>query len=359
MNGSATERRALVINTAFLGDVVLTTPLFALLAENGWTVDALVLPRAAELLEGHPRLNRVIAYDKRRKPGPGELLSLGRGLRGRYNAVMVPHRSARSALLARLTRTPVRIGYKPPEGPVPLLFKNRNLRPCFTALRFLYTHRVEYRLGLQEGRRICDLAGALGIEPVGEPVGGLAVAGDDRRVVEGRLEGLDRPFAVLFPGSVWESKRYPAASYAAVGRYLAAEARLGVVVCGSAEEADVCGKVSADIPGAVVLTDLTLGGLKALAEMAALVVSNDSAPLHVAAALGTPAVVVYGPTTPAFGFRPPRGLPHRLVYHGRLECQPCRLSPPKACPLGHHRCMSELDPERVVAACRELLEGVR
>ncbi|OGD79355.1 MAG: hypothetical protein A2Y64_04250 [Candidatus Coatesbacteria bacterium RBG_13_66_14] len=347
-----------MVNTAFLGDVVLTTPLFTLLRGAGWSVDALVAPRAAGILEGHPHLNGILVYDKQTEPGLRQLLALGRELRDRYDAVIVPHRSLRSALLARLTRAVIRVGYRPPKRPYPPPFTNRKLRPKFTLWRFLYTHRVEYTLGLQEARRICDLAKPLGIAVEGEPAGTLAVAEADVRDVEARLVGVERPRVVIFPGGAWGGKRYPAKSFAEVGRRLAEAAQAGIVVCGGPDEADVCAEVSGEIPGALSLTDLDTGGWKALVRTADLVVTNDSAPLHAAAALGTPVVGIYGPTTPVFGFRPPEVHPQRLVYHGRLECQPCRLSPPRDCPLKHHRCMTELEPEKVVEACRSLLEEV-
>lgn len=358
MDGSAVKGRVLVLNTAFLGDVALTTPLFSLLAGDGWTVDALVVPASAPLLEGHPHLDRVIVYDKRGEPGLRKLLSLGRGLRGRYDAVLVPHRSARSAILAWLTRAPVRVGYRPPKRPYTPPFTNRRLRPKFTLWRFLYTHRVDYVLGRYEARRVCDLAKILGLAVEGEPAGMLAVSNRDSREVAGRLEGVGRPMVVLFPGSAWGGKRYPQESFALVGLRLAEAAHAGIVVCGGPGEQELCDEVAGKIPGALRLTDLTPGGWKALVRAADLVVTNDSAPLHVAAALGTPVVAIYGPTTPVFGFRPPEKHPQRLLFHGRLECQPCRLNPPRVCPLKHHRCLLELEPDRIVEACLSLLKGV-
>jgi len=358
MGGSTVQGRVLVVNTAFPGDVALTTPLFALLHGAGWNVDALVAPRASGILEGHPHLDRVIVYDKRAEPGLGRLLDLGRGLRGRSDAVIVPHRSFRSALLARLTRTDVRIGYRPSKRPYPPPFTDRNLRPKFTLWRFLYTHRVEYVLGRREALRICDLAKPLGVVVEGEPAGMLAVSDRDARETEARLVGVGRPLAVLFPGGAWGGKRYPPQKFAEVGRRLTEAAHAGIVICGGADESDICAEVSVQIPQSLSLTDLTPGGWKALVRTADLVVTNDSAPLHVAAALGTPVVGIYGPTAPVFGFRPPEGHPQRLVFHGRLECQPCRLSPPRECPLGHHRCMLELEPDKIVEACLSLLGEV-
>jgi heptosyltransferase-2 len=78
-------------------------------------------------------------------------------------------------------------------------------------------------------------------------------------------------------------------------------------------------------------------------------VTNDSAPLHLATAVGTPVVAVFGPTVPAFGFGP-RGARDRVVEHPALACRPCSAHGPQVCPLGHHRCMQELSVESVAAA---------
>jgi heptosyltransferase-2 len=89
-------------------------------------------------------------------------------------------------------------------------------------------------------------------------------------------------------------------------------------------------------------------------------VTNDSAPLHLATAVGTPVVAVFGPTVTAFGFGP-RGARDRVVEHPSLACRPCSAHGPQTCPLGHHRCMRELSVESVVAAVAAVsgVEGIR
>ncbi|MDQ3137884.1 MAG: hypothetical protein M3Q93_09910, partial [Gemmatimonadota bacterium] len=82
---------------------------------------------------------------------------------------------------------------------------------------------------------------------------------------------------------------------------------------------------------------------------AAVLVTNDSAPLHLATATGTPIVAVFGPTVPAFGFGP-RGERDRVVEHPSLPCRPCSAHGPVRCPLGHHRCMRDLSVEQVAEA---------
>ncbi len=354
---SSTQQRVLVINTAFLGDVALTTPLYRLLGEAGWQVDALVIPATAPLLAGSPYLSQIISYDKHASPGLRGLFRLGRSLRGQYDAVLVPHRSARSALLAWLTKSPLRVGYQPPRRPYPPPFNNRQLRPTFSGLRFLFDRRVEFILGRQESLRICDLAKPLGVSipDTLPPQKYLFVAEEARERIEEKLSGLPRPLVVIFPGSVWQSKRYPEAAFAKVIERLTDERELGIVFSGSPAEAELCARLAEQFPKSRTLAGLKLEELKALAAAADCVVANDSAPLHLAWLLNRPVVGIYGPTAPLLGFRPPEDAAQRLLCRDDLECQPCRLRPPRDCPLEHHRCMQELLPERVAEAVLKLL----
>ncbi len=354
---SSTQQRVLVINTAFLGDVALTTPLYRLLGEAGWLVDALVIPATAPLLANLPWLNEAITYDKHANPGLRGLWKLGRSLSGKYNAVLVPHRSARSAFLAWLTKSPLRVGYRPPKRPHKPPFDNRLLRPSFSGLRFLFNRKVEFVLARQESLRVCDLATPLGITvpdrlPAKEY---LFVSEGARERIEEKLKGLSRPLIVIFPGSVWPSKHYPEAAFAKVVEQLTSERELGIVFSGSPAEANLCVRLAERFPKSCSLAGLSLAELKALIAVADCVLANDSAPLHLAWLLNRPVVGIYGPTAPLLGFRPPKEAPQRLLCRDDLPCQPCRLRPPRDCPLEHHRCMKELSPERVAAAVLELL----
>jgi heptosyltransferase-2 len=100
--------------------------------------------------------------------------------------------------------------------------------------------------------------------------------------------------------------------------------------------------------------ELGLRASAALLARAAVLVTNDSAPLHLATAVGTPIVAVFGPTVPSFGFGP-RGRRDVVVEHPSLGCRPCSAHGPQVCPLGHHRCMRELSVETVAAAVEAVL----
>jgi heptosyltransferase-2 len=318
----------LVIQTAFLGDVVLTTPLLSALAERYGPVDVVTTPAAAPLLEGHPAVREVIRYDKKgRDAGLGGLRRLGATLRVRgYARAYLPHRSWRSATLALLARVPQRTGF------------------ADSAAAITYTTRVARARAGHEVERLLALAGrGRGATP---PVS-LAIAAEDEAAAERWLaeRGVPAGFTAVAPGSIWGTKRWP--YYPA----LAASLEGAVVVIGGPEDATLAHEVVAAAPGRAwsAAGELGLRSSAAVIRRARALVTNDSAPLHLASAVGTPVVALFGPTVPEQGFGP-RG-PHSLALgHAGLRCRPCSAHGPAVCPLGHHRCMRELPAETVAEA---------
>ena len=316
----------LVIQTAFLGDVVLTTPLLSRLAARFGPVDVVTTPAAAELLETHPAVRRVIRYDKRGADrGIGGFRRLAERLADtRYAGVYLPHRSWRSAALAFSAHIPDRIGFA--DSPAALL----------------YTERVARPRGGHESARLLALAGA---GPSPEVT--LALTEADRSAAAAWLKarGIATPFVAVAPGSIWGTKRWPG--------YAELVARLDrpVVVLGSAADGELAATVAAAAPGRAhsAAGALSLRESAAIIERAALLVTNDSAPLHFATGVGTPVVAVFGPTTPSQGFGP-IDRAGSVVQHTGLWCRPCSPHGPASCPLGHHACMQGIGVERVLAA---------
>ena len=337
---------SLVIQTAFLGDVVLTTPLLAALAARHGPVDVVTTPAAAPLLETHPAVRRVVPYDKRgRDRGWAGLRALARQLRTeRYERAYLPHRSLRTAALALLARVPARIGFH--DG-WPFFYTEVCRRPA-------EGHEVDRLLALAQ-QPAAAYAPTLHPTPDDERAAGvlLAAAGI----------GKGTAFVAVAPGSIWGSKRWP--YYGELACQLAA--RLPIVVVGGPEDAplgdEILGAVRAvravravAAVGAVGAVNacgkLTLRQSAALIARARVLVTNDSAPLHIATAVGTPIVAVFGPTLPEFGFGPIRSGDIALGVAG-LDCRPCSRHGPPRCPLGHHRCMRDLAPEVVATAIEE------
>jgi len=325
---------SLVIQTAFLGDVVLTTPLLAALAERHGPLDVVTTPAAAPLLANHPAVRQVIPYDKRGGDrGIAGLLGLARRLAtAGYEIAYLPHRSLRSATLALLARVPRRVGFA--DG-WPLLYTETRRRP---------------RTG-HEIDRLLVLAGA----PAGSVAPGLYPQPQDEQIVDRCLTdaGIAGDFVALAPGSIWGSKRWP--YYEDLASQLAS--RLAIVVVGGVEDVELGRSIAETVRGAggQVLDTcgrLTLLQSAALIGRARLLVTNDSAPLHLASALGTRVAALFGPTVPEFGFGP-IGAGDLALGVTDLVCRPCSDHGPPVCPLAHHRCMRELRVATVFTALEE------
>jgi heptosyltransferase-2 len=325
----------LVVQTGFLGDVVLTTPLLSALAERYGPVDVVTTPAAAPLLTSHPAVAEVIRYDKRGADGGlGGLWRMAAKLRGRrYHRAYLPHRSWRSAALALLADVPERTGFA--DAPAAITYTARLRRPDSG-------HEVERLLSLAGAGRGAAAAVSLGLTP------------DDARAADEwlRRRGLSPGFLALAPGSIWGTKRWPGFPE------LAAAVDAPVVVVGGADDAILAEAVAARAPGRVhsAAGELTLRQSAALLARAGVLVTNDSAPLHLATAVGTPVVALFGPTVPAQGFGP-RGPRDVALGHGGLACRPCSAHGPQVCPLLHHRCMRELSVETVLAALSATTTG--
>jgi heptosyltransferase II len=330
---------SLVIQTSFLGDVVLTTPLLTHLATLG-PVDVVTTPAGGALLENHPAVRRVLRYDKRgAQSGLGGLRSLAAQLRSEsYGAAYLAQGSWRSAALAWMARIPMRIGFDTSDGAL------------------LYTEQVVYRSDLHHATRLLQLSpdDAALVEP--RPT--LYPGDGDRNAVSALLASApfgSAPFVALAPGSVWATKRWP--GFAALIAQIPGE--YGVVAVGGVEDRELAREIVAQAPDRVLDATGRLP-LLASAEMigrAAGLITNDSLPQHLASAMGTPTVTIYGPTLPGFGFGPlaPR---RAIVEHPPgLECRPCSAHGPQRCPRGHFRCMREISAATVSASLLPLIEA--
>lgn len=323
---------SLVLQTSFLGDTVLTTPLIARLAERG-PVDVLVTPASAGLLENHPAIRETIVYDKRgRDRSVAGFARLARALRAkRYDAIYLAQGSARSGALALAARVPRRVGFETSAG------------------RAFYTVRVPTPPGMHHAEKLFTLGSAGGGRPYSRqdlrprlyPGARERAAVDD--LVGSRTDGL--PMVAFAPGSVWATKRWP--HYPALARLLAG--RMRIIVIGGTDDRTLARDIAAAGGGDNVVDATGRFTLLASAELIGrmrVIVSNDSAPLHLASAMGTPTVAIFGPTVPAFGFGP---LAERsaIVEDDVLACRPCDRHGPRRCPLGHWKCMLLQSPERV------------
>jgi len=339
-------RQVLVVQTAFLGDIVLTTPLLREIKRvdptSGLTV--LTTPLGRAILAGHPCVDTLVVHDKK---GPdGGPLGVGRALlslrRQRFDVAIAAQRSSRTGLLVRGSGAPRRVGFEGAAG------------------RWAYTDRVSWDGARHAVHRYLALAGPLGGDPGrADPQPSIPVGDAARAKVDALLEaagiGADEPVLAVSPGSIWGTKRWTPHGFAEVVR---AAPRLGVapVLVGAPDESALCREIAVRAGGRVPV----LAGVTGIPELAATLararalVVGDSGPGHIASAVGTPVVAIFGPTIPAFGYTP-FGAANRIVEHAAMPCRPCDRHGPQVCPLGHHHCMTEIPAERVIDVLADVL----
>ena len=332
----------LVIQTSFLGDVILTTPLIAELAQRG-PVDVLVTPGGAAALANNPHIRTVIRYDKRGTYGASlSTWQTIKELRTRrpYDAAYLAQGSFRSGVLAMLTGAKERIGFASSTG------------------RALYTTQLPYRPDKHHAERLWSLAMSECADPPTRDQirPRLYPSDEDRRKVDGLLRqsgSTSDPIVALAPGSAWGTKRWP--YYVELARRLSDDYRIAVI--GSNADSAIAAAISEALRPETVINAVGVLPLLGSAELigrAQAIVTNDSAPQHLASAMGTPTLTIFGPTVPEFGFGP---LAERnaIAGHEGLTCRPCDRHGPRRCPLGHWRCMRELTPEYISSLLTEVL----
>ena len=305
---------------------------------------ALLSPPSPELIEGQELVDAVITYDKRGRDSGvrGLLRAVGEVRRHRPDVALIPHRSFRSALLAALAGVPRRVGFNVSGG------------------RVLLTSTRSYSADEHEVERVAGLAAGAGVEL---PGGRLPFAlrppeGAEPRVAAALAErGVrsDAGIIVLAPGSRWATKRWPPGRFARAADELVVETAATIVLVGSEADRSVCARVRDEMDAVAVDLSggLPPGQLIALVTRAQLVLSNDSAAAHVAAATGTPVVAVFGPTVPAQGYAPYTD--RARIVDAEFECRPCGSHGSDRCRRGDFICMESLDASSVVAAALEVL----
>lgn len=362
--------RILLIKLSAVGDVIHTFPVLNKLRRRYPTarIDWLIKPAMADLVRHHPGVNDVLlfAQDEWAKPwrngfsGVRSFTKLAAHIRAaRYDLVIDLQGQLRSAVFARLSGAPVRIGFDRPRASVwqasQRALPAEAYKHCWRGARegawLAYTHRIRVpTLDLHAVDRNLMVAPMLGIDDGGVDfsfvIPPTAAAKVDRLLHDHGLDAAAGSRLVFIaPGTIWETKHWTPEGFASVARYFLGRG-FSVALTGSAREMDACNAVAQAAPGSVNLAGrTTLTELAALVRRSAIVLSNDSGPMHIAVALGRPVVSIFGPTDPLWAG--PYRQPDAAVSAG-LACSPCYLRLLRRCPHGH-ACMSSISSEAVTA----------
>ena len=346
-------RRILAVRLDNLGDVLMTTPAMRALRQMRPDVHLTLLAgtAGAALAPFLSEVDEVIAASCPWMPtadtGFEAFESLVLALRTRrFDAAVIftvySQSAMPAAMLCWLAGIPLRLAYSR-ENPYHLLTD-------------WVVEREPHEILRHEVRRQLDLVGFVGAHTDDVRLS-FRVAPADRRMAEARLReaGVDlaQRYAVIHPGASAASRRYPAELFAAALRRFAAlagDCAPQLVLTGEVCEIGLVEAVREKCGAAGSLAGrLSLGELAAVLERAAILIANNTGPVHLAAALGVPVVDLYALTNPQHA---PWKTPCRVLY----EDVPCRYCYRSVCPQGHHACLRLLDPERVAIAARELLD---
>jgi lipopolysaccharide heptosyltransferase II len=340
---------SLVVQTSFIGDVVLTTPLIAELGKRG-PVDVVTGRGGAALLANNPAIRRTIVYEKSGSDGGiAGFVRARRRIRSDdsnahydgYDAAYLAQGSVRSALLAIAAGSKERIGFGRSAG------------------RALYTRRVLFREDRHHAERLWSLSMSdCADPPIAEQIRPRLYPGRaeehlvDAFLADSRID-MTAPFIVLAPGAAWGTKKWP--FYPELAAKFADSH--SIIVIGGSEDQAIADSIIGGCPSGRAASATGRLTMLASAEMirrAQAIVCNDSSPQHLASAVGTPTLSIFGPTVTDFGYGP-LAPGSTAVGHDQLRCRPCHHHGPVKCPLGHWRCMRELSSSEIAETLTEIL----
>ena len=328
------RRSFLIIQTAFIGDVVLATALIEKLHQyyTNASIDFLLRKGNEGLLKAHPYLREVLIWEKK-KDKQKNLFGLLRKIRSnKYDVVINVQRFMATGILTAFSGAAETIGFI--KNPMSLFFSDRVRHIVSTPERPL--HEIQRNQKLIE-----KLTDALPEKPRLYPS-----AADRQKVAAYKQDA----YICVAPASVWFTKQFPAEKWVSFIKKV--PQRYKIYLLGAPGDMELCEKImlhSGTVGRAVNLAGkLNFLESAALQENAAMSFVNDSAPMHFASAMNAPVAAVYCSTIPSFGFGPLSDKSHIVEVKEKLPCRPCGLHGRKACPLKHFDCAMKITDEQLL-----------
>lgn len=337
--------KILVFQTAFLGDLILTIPLIKGIKKTYSNSEMIVIVRGglAEIIRNMDEVDGVIEYDKTGKDkGIFKMLGVIKMLRrGKFDIVFSPHRSFRTSIILFFSKIPQRIGFKE------------------SALSFIYSKTIARNRSLHEIEKNLLLLKLIDPDFRYENVTSIRIKNELYKEVRQKLSDYgifnNHELITVAPGSHWETKRWLPERYAEVISRLSEDGHK-IILIGSDEDSEISKKIESYCKNKII----NLCGKTTILESAAVIassnvlLSNDSATVHIASLTRTPVVVIYGPTLPSFGFTP-YGVNSAIIEYNGLQCRPCSSHGPMECPEGHFKCMRMISVDEVYSAVKKLV----
>lgn len=327
-------KKILIVHTAFLGDVVLITPLIRETNNifPSAMIDTLVIPQTKGVLLNNPHLRKIITFDKRNNKLKAFVQTVNKLRKQNYDLAILPHSSVTTIFLMLLSGIPRRIGF------------DRGIAANFLTMKVPYVNGENWHV-TKKNLHLLSVFSRKEFNLQTE----MYPSESDRKTAVSYLSQFtqtNQSVITIAPGSVHNTKKWPEKHYIELTRMLG-EAGYNLIFIGSKSEFILCESI---IESAGVKA-LNLAGATSILESAAIIqksnlmVCNDSGAMHIANAVQTDVIAFFGPTVPAFGFFPFRKMDH--IFELDMNCRPCGNHGGKKCPLDHHHCMQNILPFHV------------
>lgn len=324
-------QKFLIIQTAFIGDVVLATVLIEKLNEcfPDAEIDFLLRKGNEQLLTGHPFLHEILIWDKKQQKQKNLFRILKRIRKNKYDKVINVQRFFATGILTAFSGAKETIGFD----------KN--------PLRFLFTKSIKHQVGGEQfvHETIRNLALIREFTNDAEYKPKLYPSVADFKAVD---EWTHSKFITISPASVWFTKQFPASQWISFIKNI--PEGYTIFLLGGPDDLALCESIRSDCHRKELKTlagSLTFLQSAALMSRAGMNYVNDSAPMHFASAMNAPVTAVYCSTIPEFGFGPLSDIRHIVEIDQPLYCRPCGLHGYAACPEKHFRCALEIKQEQL------------
>jgi ADP-heptose:LPS heptosyltransferase len=322
----------LVIQTAFIGDVILATSLVEKLHSffPGSQIDMLVRKGNESLLENNPHIRAVIIWNKRQNKIRNLFKTVSSVRKEKYNVVINAHRFFSSGFITMLSGGKEKIGFR--KNPLSVFF----------------SRRIEHALnGMHEAERNQKLIEHLTDSKPAMPRLYPSVADENTiRKFKTDPQGIKIKYFCIAPASIWFTKQFPKEKWIDFIKLIPED--ITIYFLGAASDFNLCEDIKLQTSN-LKLQTVNLAGKLSFLQTASLMrdaqmnYTNDSAPLHIASAMNAPVTAVFCSTVPQFGFGPLSQKSFVAEIKYKLYCRPCGLHGYNKCPEGHFKCALEID----------------
>jgi heptosyltransferase-2 len=331
--------KILIIQTAFIGDLILTTSFIREVFKKYKNPEIQILVKSGteDILANNPYIQKIISYDKKKNKNFFYFFNFLTKIRNeKFDICYSPHFSHRSSLVSFFSGAKQRIGYK--EAGFSFLFTKKIQRP----LRGI--HEVDKLLSLLETNSEYTLSSKRPEIFIDESK--ISIKGD-----------LPKEYISIAPSSLWETKRMPEDKFVELISEFRKKNSLPILLIGSKADFDLCEKIKLNSTTSGIFNfagKTNLIELAYLISKSKLIVSNDSSPIHLASAFNIPTIMIYGATIPEFGYSTLADM-HFISQVDGLNCRPCGIHGGRNCPEKHFKCMKEQNISNMIKEINQLL----